>query len=760
VFRARECAGARDGTTAKGSRREQSGNKRWSGYTGETLADLMSSLTVTQITDSLLAVPAFLPATLCTGYLAAWFSNLHNFRQRSLVERIFWSVPLSLAVSPIAAVLITRFISLTAAVVFFFASAGMWAVIVAREWMQLRRAGKRWNTAWRPGGPAALVWALAWTAVALLSLTDFVSGHRLFLSATVLDFGARINWAAAILRTGVPPTNPMYWYGQAAHLRQYYFWYVVCAAVTRMYPLPLRSVYMASCVWSGFGLAALLGLYLKHFLEAGTRLRRQYLICIGLLAVTGLDIVAVIGEAMVLHLPLPLDFEWWSLDQITSWMDSLLWVPHHIASLLCCMFAFFLAWVAGRAEGRPRAAPIVFIACAIASAFGLSVYVTFAFFLLMLAWAVWQLLVERTPRPVWVLAMGGALSLVLLLPYLLELTHSASPGQGPGGRIFALGVREMIPPESLLSTARFAHLAAVHPVGARNLANLILLAPGYALELGFYLMVLLIFLIPAWRERTVLTSAQRALVFLALAMFPILSFLRSALIQNNDFGWRAALLLQFPLLLLGSELMMQWRLSPRRKVRDAPSETNAASLNSPKWLRSLTSLALFIGILSTVTQVLALRFDLPAVEAQKQAMHDADANRISHTAYISAAGYGELTARIPSDAVVQFDPAHANAILSVIDQLYVAHQAVITDNNGDCGSALGGDPRGCPIMSAALGALFNGTTADEARNTCRQFGIQYLVVTRYQPAWNDRGGWVWALPPVVSDEDFRALDCR
>jgi hypothetical protein len=63
-------------------------------------------------------------------------------------------------------------------------------------------------------------------------------------------------------------------------------------------------------------------------------------------------------------------------------------------------------------------------------------------------------------------------------------------------------------------------------------------------------------------------------------------------------------------------------------------------------------------------------------------------------------------------------------------------------------------------MSAALGALFNGTTADEARNTCRQFGIQYLVVTRYQPAWNDRGGWVWALPPVVSDEDFRALDCR
>jgi hypothetical protein len=720
----------------------------------------MSSLTATQITDSLLALPAFLPATLCTGYLAAWFSNLHNFRQRSMVERIFWSVPLSLAVSPIAAELIARFISLTAAAIFFSASAVLWLVIVAREWTQLRRAGQRWNVGWRPGGTAALLCALAWVAIAFLSLTDFVSGHRLFLSATVMDFGARINWTAAILRTGVPPTNPMYFYGQAAHLRQYYFWYVVCAAVTRMYPLPLRAVYTASCVWSGFGLAALLGLYLKHFLGAGTRLRRQYLICIGLLAVTGLDIVAVIGEAMMLHLPLPLDFEWWSRDQITSWMDSLLWVPHHIASLLCCMFAFLLAWVAGRAEGRRRIAPILFVACAIASAFGLSVYVTFAFFLLMLAWGVWQIVVERSPRPVWILAMGGALAVVLLLSYLWELTHSASPGQGPGGRIFALGVREMIPPESLLSTALFARLAAVHPVGARNLANLILLAPGYALELGFYLMVLLVFLIPAWRGRTVLTSAQRALVFLALTTLPIITFLRSALIQNNDFGWRAALLLQFPLLLLGSELMMHWRLSPRRKVRDARSETNAASLNSPQGLRSLTTLALFIGILSTVTQVLALRFDLPAVEAQKRAMHDANAERISRTAYFSAAGYGELAARIPSDAVVQFDPAHANAVLSVVDQLYVAHQVVITDDKDDCGSALGGDPRGCPILSTALDALFKGATADEARNTCRQFGIQYLVVNMYQPAWNDRGGWVWVLPPVVSDEDFRALDCR
>jgi hypothetical protein len=70
------------------------------------------TITAQQIAASLLAVPAFLLATLCTGYLAAWFTDLHDFRKRFFVERIFWSVPLSLAISTIAAVLIGKFLPL------------------------------------------------------------------------------------------------------------------------------------------------------------------------------------------------------------------------------------------------------------------------------------------------------------------------------------------------------------------------------------------------------------------------------------------------------------------------------------------------------------------------------------------------------------------------------------------------------------------------------------------------------------------------
>lgn len=68
-------------------------------------------ITAREIADCLLAIVAFIPANLCTGYLAAWFTNLHNFRQRTFIERLFWSIPLSLAISTIASVLIGRFLS-------------------------------------------------------------------------------------------------------------------------------------------------------------------------------------------------------------------------------------------------------------------------------------------------------------------------------------------------------------------------------------------------------------------------------------------------------------------------------------------------------------------------------------------------------------------------------------------------------------------------------------------------------------------------
>ncbi len=671
------------------------------------------------------------------------------------MERIFWSLPLSLAVTTIASVLIGKFLTLDAVVAFLMASTALCIALIFWEGVQLRRSGRSWNLGWRPLGGKALIVAVIWTTVAVLSLVDLQADRKLFMTVTVLDMDARVSWTESILRTGIPPTNPLYQFKQPAPMRNYYFWYVNCAAIARMARLPVRAVLVASGVWAGFLLAALTGIYLKYFLASGTRLRVQFLRATLLLMVTGLDLCVALWDIFFLrHLP-PAELDLWSRDAIFSWLSTLLWAPHHIASLVCCMLAFLLAWLAGKETARNRAASVVLIAAALASAFGLSVFVTFAFFLVMAAWALWQLLIERTPRPTFLLAAGGAGATVLLIPYLWELTHTSSGTHGPS--IFGFGIREMIPPDGLMASGIFQHFAAGHPFASLNVAKLILLVPGYAVELGFFFIVLLIYLVPAWRGRTPLNPEQRSLVFIVITTLAFVSLIRSGVLQSNDFGWRGSLILQFPLLLLASEVVTSWSLAETQK-----SESGAIGLhqNMPRWLRSLAALTLVIGALGIAYQGLMLRFITLLGEARMSADYDPRVRSFSHNAYISLIGYDHLDAAIPRDAVVQFNPIHQEPFWIAADLLGVDHQTAIMSDQPWCGSELGGDSSGCIEMSGPIDAIFNGETAQKARSTCNQYGIQFLVARIYDPPWKDKSSWVWTLPTVVSDNEFRALDCR
>jgi hypothetical protein len=717
-------------------------------------------ITLREIADCLLAIVAFIPATVCTGYLAAWFANLHNFRERSLVERLFWSIPLSIAISTIASILIGRFFSVTAASWFFAACAVVWLVTISRELILRRRSGGTLSVGWHPLGGWGLACTIAWIAVAILSLVDLESGHRLFMSVTIVDHGYRANWIDSVLRSGVPPANSLYRYGHVTGMRTYYFWYVLCAAVERMANLPARAILDASCVWSGFALAAVIGLYLKHFLEVGARLRRQFLLSAALLLVTGLDIIVILWETFVLRQPPPGDLEWWSKGEVTSWFDSLLWVPHHVAGMYCCMMAFLLAWISGKTAAkeslRGQAASIILISCALASSFGLSVYVAFGFFLVMLTWGVWQIAFERAPRPVLLLAAGGAGAVLLLIPYLWELTHTASGMMRQN--IFEFAVRQMFPPDALLATGPFKSLATGHPIRALNLANLVLLVPGYVIELGYCLLVLLIYLVPAWRGRKPLDAPRRSLVFIAAATLPFITFIRSWVVETNDFGWRVALFVQFALLLLASELLAGW-LCARREVE---TPANCADLPQVKsrLLRSLAWATLAIGLVTTASQAFVLRFLFPLAEFRPQIAPYMNPARLSHTTYISVLGYAQLDASIPRDAIVQYNPAESWPFGVAVNMREIGRQTAIFSDSQDCGSLWGGDPSGCTPMRQDIDPLFRGASAQQARATCERYGIGYLVARIYDPAWKDRSGWVWTLKPIVADQDFRALDCR
>ena len=716
------------------------------------------SMTAQQIVGSLLAVLALFPAMVCPGYLAAWFADLHGFRRRSLVERFFWSLPLSAGVFTIAAVLIGRFLSLAAVVVFLIVGAVAWLAVLGRELAELRRSGLKVNIGWNPLGNKALVFALLWIAAAVLSLVDLQSGHKLFMNVAMLDQSYRVNWTQDVLRTGIPPVNPHYWYLHAAPMRNYYFWYVVCAAIARMTHLSARVVFIASTVWAGFILAAVIGLYLKHFLCVGTRLRTQFLRAIALLLVTGLDLCVAVYSIFTAQMPPGGDLEAWSKDAIVSWLHTLLWAPHHMVSMVCCMMALLLAWVGAKEKSTRPLATAVLIAALLAAAFGLSIYVTFAFFLVMLLWAVWQIAVERAPRPAMLLAAGGAGAGVLLVPYLLELLHPAGPAGAPGASVFSFAVREMIPPAALLGTHFFQHLAAGHPLAALNLAKEILLLPGYGLELGFYFAVFLIYLVPAWRGRIALSPAHRSLLFICLATLPIISQIRSGILDTNDFGWRGALFVQFALLLLASEVLTGWKLEESRST--APAELAELPHRTPQVLRAIAALALVIGAMGTICQALMLRLGVPIVEWQMARSHTPETRSFSHNAYISSIGYAELDRQISQDAIVQFNPVHPDPFWTAADLLGIDRQSAILNDKKGCGSELGGDPSGCKAMADDIDALFRGIPAAQARQTCARYSIQYLVVRNFDPAWSDAGGWVWKLPALVADPDFRALDCR
>jgi hypothetical protein len=726
-------------------------------------APLHSSLAVEQITGALLAVPAFLPATVCTGYLFAWSTNFHAFRDRSLVERIFWSLPLSFAISTISAVLIGRFLSLPAVVIFFLVGAAGCILTLGIELRMKRKSGEKWCFSFQPLGASALALALLWIAFTVLSLVDIQRDHRLYMNVAMLDQSARVLWTESVLHTGVPPLNPLYMYGHPAPMRNYYFWYVLCAAVAKMTHISVRGVFTASCVWAGLGFAALIGLYLKHFLQVGVRLRRQFLRSIALATVTGLDLCVVLWNLLRYRIPPPADLEAWSRDGIVSWLHTIFWAPHHLVSMICCMFAFLLASIHTKGSWRNSMLSGALIACALSSAFGLSIYVAFAFFLVAVLWAIEQLAFRSKYSPSLILAAGGAGSLLLLLPYLLDLAHTPSSlnsaNSSGATSLFSLAVRQMIPPDGLLASSLFHSLAAGNPPAALNLAKLLLLFPGYSLELGFFFAVFLAFLIPAWRKHVLLTEPQRNLLFMAAAMVPIMSLIRSGILQTNDFAWRSAMFVQFPLLLLASELLMTWRAADHPS--GAAAETAGLPGPTPKWLRSIASFALILGVLGTICQAGMFRFLIPIGDAHTPANPAPEARSLSQKAYISAIGYAKLDAAIPQDAVVQFNPEDLgrDRMSMIVNLAGIDHQMAIGADKGGCGSELGGDPAGCPTMANAIDALYVSSSAEQARATCRQFGIQYLVVRVYDPVWKNKNSWVWTLNPVVADIDFRALGC-
>lgn len=686
----------------------------------------MMNFTILDIVGAALGLAGFSAILLAPGYLVGLLLDLFQFRSRSFLERMAWAVALSFAVSPILAVLLGWLVPLGLVAMVFWLVAG-----AAATAMVVQRRGFR--ISWNRYTVLLLLFVIAGITVVVGSLVDIQQGNRLYLSVSVLDQAYRVAFTNGIFHTGIPPLNPLYRAGGTSPMRYYYFWYALCAVCMKLVHVSARQALIASSCWAGIGLIAMISLFARHFLDVRDRLYRFILAGALLLMVTGLDILPVFYNLFVKH-DFGGDLEWWSTDQISSWFDSIAWVPNHTSSLLCCLTAFLLLWRTRETVPRKqRVYASLLVGVAAASAFGLSVYVAAGFVMLMAGWSAVLLVRKRETHLVVRSAVAVLVAGVLLIPYLRSLMGSRSGTEGGANagvsHLFQFGVRKMIDSGLITSLPALASINHSHPVLLDQVARLVLLLPGYALELGLYGMVLVL-AIAGWRR---LPLAERTALGMTLAGLVLVGFVRSAVIGNNDFGYRAALIPSFFLLLLAAERLTRAKSSP--------------------WL----ALLLFIGLAGTGFQVLMLRVYVPLHVAAKMPGFDGlpEAAFAARTAYARAAGI------IPDTAVVQSNLIDPGSYFYVANMLY-SERAMMTDAAVDCGAVFGGEPAPCAAAQHEVRELFTSPTpsAAEAIAACHFLGIDYLAVARSDPAWEDTRGWVWALPGVgPAETDFRIVLC-
>lgn len=616
--------------------------------------------------------------------------------------------------------------------------------------------------------------AAGWTILALFLLTDLQVGHKLFFSVVMADQSYRVAFTDAVLRTGVPPANPLYFSGTAAPMRYFYFWYVLCAAAARIAHVSARHAFISSSMWCGFGLTATVHLYTNHFFNWS---RRQRWIAISLLLVSGADLLPAVGQA-ILQPSLNGDTEWWSVDPIDSWPDSLLWVPHHVASVLCCLLAFLLLWQllsavgstgAEQPPGETRSSfsknvsqvtTLALAAAGCSSALGLSVYVAFGFALLMAAWLLRLWLTHdpiRQPATKYMAVLTG-LSTILGAPFIRELITGfaeAAHAGTPALHVFTLSTRRMIDSGLITGLPVFAHLNQTHPILLDQTIRLILLLPGLAMELGLFGAVL-VFLLVSKRRGALQNPARETVLFFSVVGLILTMFLSSAVITNNDFGYRAVMLPQFFLLLLTADVLGSWSLND-----PAP-----AVARSPTRLRLLHALWV-LGALGSIFWAVLLRAWLP-YEAAKPGSGFAD---LPTDAFQIRSAFVALDYAAPSNAVIAFLPidpvGHRNDEVMSPWEFYqralvmnAGHQLLNAENK--CATHFGGDPSLCPAIQAATRQLYREPLPNAlwAQNFCRRFGVDFLALSHRDPAWTSPGGWPATLPVAASQPGFRLLRCR
>jgi hypothetical protein len=556
-------------------------------------------------------------------------------------------------------------------------------------------------------------------AVAILSLSDLQMGKQLYYSVVAYDLNFRTAVTGAFVRThALPAANPFFSNGTPQPFRYHYFWFMLCSLPVRLSEAVIgysgfspRHAVIASSAWAGLALLSTATLFGRFFFEwtEGAR-RRLILITLLLFGVSGLDIIPVLLQSREIVLP---TIDWWNGDQVTGWLDTMLWVPHALGSLIACLAGFLVLWN----RKKVRWQEVLAAALAFASAVGLSIYVTLVFAVFAVTWTMRAARIRDRPQFV-ALSLSGVGAGGLALPFLREL--AGQPGSR--GSFLVLEIRHFQPAIQFLDAT--GHL---NPFTA-GLADLISLPIGYFLELGFFALVAWFFV---WKKPA--NPADSAARLMLVTTIGFCSVVRSNVIQMNDLGARGMLIAQFILVLWGASWL--------------------AKMPVKSWLVKATIL---IGIVSSASELVLLRIypflaDHEIVEGLE--MIDPDDN-LGFRDFSARQVYEKLDRILPASAVVQHNASGSQDLMA---GLYANHQFAIMDLS--TAATFTGDSASPEAMLEPLTQLFEGKRGDTTF-VCQQLGIDALVVKDVDPVWDLPDSWVWHTPVLAKADRAIALDCR
>lgn len=703
----------------------------------------MPDFTIQDLAGSLWGVALYTGIFLFPGYVAGWGLDIFSFRKRLLATQFLMGVMLSSAISPVIFFLYARLLSVKFAiwVALMIVFIGVVIMVLTTNKVALsedRASVKKYTK-------AAVIAGTFWILFTILRLVDIQIGHRLYYSVASYDLTTRVSVIDAISRTGVPPANPSYFPGHTVPLTfLYYFWYVMGGMIDTLggsWVSPYQTM-LASIAWSSVVTMATTAVYLR--LRGNKPSYQSAIIATQLYWISGLDFIPVISQMLYLLLTFggiysTGQIEGWNIP-IMSWMNAIAWVPHHLVAAFACLTAMTV--MIETIKGQLAQWKAVLVAgLALASAFGLSVWVPFVF---AAFWGIWSIALYRTTRKmtetIRPMLASGIIAVLAILPFLIDLFTGRSPSDSTGFPI-ALYVRPFAASQLFDFTT----------TASRNFFNLLALPVNYFFEFGFFFLTALLWLRVYHKSAQTKNPYHTAELLLLIVVFVFMSFVRSTIITINDLGIRPWLLAQFILLVWATDIVSGWQ---RDQIRIQPTLFKPASQN---WkFHGVFRVVFMIGLLTSILEVSIVRFWPMAIDSGLTGFpNDLSPDKnLGERTYYARLTYEYLQGHISPQTIVQYNP------ISVLDRpsgLYGNHQTAISDR-----TAYGVPQNEFNTAIQGVGKIFqiqeraNWSTID---SVCNEYSIDYLIVEKSDPLWAAINHSLDLRVPIIKNAYYQVFYC-